>query len=163
MEIENSSSWMQASNFPIHWNLVPSSLVSLTLVLLVCFSTDGSQGFAPATLWVCTQSHGHNVSQEAFVSTQGRTQQTWWDLRYRRPKVGVQSGLMFFLKAVFQDYLQGRFWFFFYFGANINLVSEMNWCGSNLTPAHTEYLRNKEGFITYIKMNSLHGAENISL
>lgn len=102
--------------------------------------------------WVCTQSHGHNISQEAFMSTQGRTQQTGWDLRYRRPKVRGQYSLMFFFKAVFQDYLQGGF-VFFYFGTNINLDSEMNWCGINLMPPDTDYLKNKEDFITCSKMN----------
>lgn len=55
--------------------------------------------------WVCTQLQGHNVSQEALMSTQERTQQTWWDLRYRRPKVRGQYSLMVFFKVVFQDYL----------------------------------------------------------
>lgn len=68
-------------------------------------------GFAPVT-HVCIYNHTGNICQEAFMSTQGRTQQTWWDLRYHRPKVRGQYNLMFFYKAVFQDYLQGRFCFY---------------------------------------------------
>lgn len=146
-----SFSWMQAQNFPINWNLVPSSLVSLMLALLVCFSTGSSQSLLQPPMGVYAISRAY-ISQEAFMSTQGRTQQTWWDLRYRRPKVRGQYSLMFFFKAVFQDYLQGGF-VFFYFGTNINLDSEMNWCGINLMPPDTDYLKNKEDFITCGKMN----------
>lgn len=78
----------------LHWSW-PSLCVSALTAVTVCFSHP----------WVCTQSYGHNISQEAVTSTQGRTQQTWWDLRYCRPKVRGQQGLMFFFIAVFQYYL----------------------------------------------------------
>lgn len=77
-----------------HWSW-PSLCVSPLTAATVCFSYP----------WVWMQSHGHNMSQEAVMSTQGRTQQTWWDLRYHRPKVRGQYSLMFFFKAVFQDFL----------------------------------------------------------
>lgn len=113
--------------------------------------------------WVCTQSHGHNISQEAFMSTQGRTQQTWWDLRYRRPKVRGQYSLMFFFKAVFQDYLQGGFVF-------STLVQISTWIQRWTDVASTSCLQTQTTSKTKRILShavrwidSLHGVENMHI
>lgn len=59
---------------------------------------------------------------------------------------------MFFFKGVFQDCLQGGFFFFFQFGTNINLDLDVNRCGSNITP-RTNGLTQKGLHATVDKMN----------
>lgn len=113
--------------------------------------------------WVCTQLQRHNVSQEAFMSTQGRTQQTWWDLRYRRPKVRGQYSLMFSLKWYFRTTFREGFVF-------STLVQISTWIQRWTDVAATSCFqmlnttKTKRIFLHVVRwIDSLHGAENMRI
>lgn len=77
------------------------------------------------------------------------------DITDRRSK--GHCSLMFFFRGLYQDYLQGRF--FFQFGTNINLDLDVNRCGSSITPPDTEYLKKKPDriYLIFSKMNGFTG------
>lgn len=100
-------------------NTVPLSLVLLALAFLVCFGTDSSQSWSSmdprvcVCIYVCVHNHTNMIFPRKRSCPLKEEPITLDGTRYHRPKVGGRYSLMFFFKGVYQDCLQGGFFFFF--------------------------------------------------